>query len=134
MNSALVVLKLWIADRGGVGGLEAREAIERTRSFILTQDSRFERKQTVGFAKPIIHRRAGWADEYDYHILPDAWSEIHSGSGASEAAKAVRDVGFLEMQGKNLKFPLPRTFGGERTLVYRINRKILEDQGEGDQP
>ena len=54
LNATLEVLKLWIMDRGGVGGLEAREAIERTRSFILTQDSRFERKQKEGFAKTIV--------------------------------------------------------------------------------
>ena len=131
LKSTLVILKLWIEGRGGVGGQEQREAVERTRAFLLTQLSRFEKKVPEYCEKPTVHNRAGWVDDDHFHVIPEAWAEIHSGSGAAEAARAVRDAGFLVMQGKNMKFPIPPTLSENRVLTYRIEKKIVEEQDGG---
>ena len=128
-DAALHVLGLWIEGRGGVGPTEAREAIERTRAFLIAHDSRFERLDACGDQRPAVHNRAGWRDGHTYYVAPSAWAEIHRGADPQRAARYVHEAGFLEPgDGRHLTRRTPRTVSG-RPRAYAVNPEIM---GEGE--
>ena len=87
-DAVLEALGLWLDGRGGAGPAEAREAIARTRAFLVAHGaSRFE---AVGEALPAegaafgsgrrVIDRSGWRDGAVFYIASDAWSTLHRGA------------------------------------------------------
>lgn len=126
-DAALHVLEAWLDGRGGSGSAEAREAMVRVRSFIVAHgDSRFE---VIGKGAQTVINRAGWCDGGYYYIGTDAWREIHAGSDPAQAARHLRDAGFLSPgDGRNLKSKGPHSIPG-RPRVYAVSENIM---GAGD--
>lgn len=128
-RAALAGLRLWIAGRGGAGPAEDREAVERTRAFIVAHgDARFERlDDTATVDGPRVHNRAGWRDGMLYYIAADTWAkEVHAGADPTQAARAVLAAGFLETDsdGQRLKRRAPRNVIG-RPRCYCIKAEIM---------
>ncbi|MEO0958791.1 MAG: hypothetical protein AAFY66_10075 [Pseudomonadota bacterium] len=126
-SAAMEVLELWIASRGGGGSAEAREAVERTREFIVAHGlSRFE---TFGGEKVI--NRAGWRVGELYCFAPDVWRrEVHAGADGGRAAQLISAAGLLEPgDGKNLakRISVP---GEQRVRAYCVSATILEMDDE----
>lgn len=113
----------WLEGRGGEGPLEVREAIRRTRDYLITYgDSRFGRLD--GGDTP-VHQRAGWRDEDTFYIDGSAWGEIHAGADPIAAARALRDVGLLRTgDGANLMIRLSSAVCG-RPRAYAVPVEIL---------
>jgi len=133
-SAALTVFKNWLDGRGGAGDHEAREAIERTRAFLLQHGaSRFEPLDVAeGEHKPVVHNRAGWKGDGCFCIAGDTWKEIHRGADATRAARALLNAGLLERgENKNLARKLSRVEG--RPRAYAVPVKILghDDDGGG---
>ena len=134
-GAALTVFRLWLHGRGGVGAGEAREALERTRAFLIAHGpSRFERISDEGEPalegpRQTIYDRAGWRDRDRYYVSTDAWRSIHAGSDPKRAAQHLADVRFLDPEAPgHLTRKAPRAVAG-RPRVYSINAEIL---GAGD--
>ncbi|WP_342627199.1 DUF927 domain-containing protein [Nguyenibacter vanlangensis] len=141
-RAAGVCFKAWLAERGGVGASEDRQAIEQVRAFIeqhgesrftnltpdpLTGDDRTDdRIRTINRAG--FKRRVGTTngDRWEYLILPEMFrSEVCKGLDAPRAAKALKEAGLLiPGDGKNLacRVPVP---GEGRPRVYLIKGDIL---------
>ena len=130
--AALTLLGLWLSSRGGSGPAESREAIERTRAFIVAHgNSRFERIADTDHPSTLekIVNRAGWRDGAFFYIAPDVWrQEVHSGADPTRAARHMQQAGFLEAEGSHLARKLPRSVEG-RPRAYAIPVSIL---GAGD--
>jgi uncharacterized protein (DUF927 family) len=128
-DAALEVLRLWLSGRGGGGPAEAREAIERTRAFLVAHgDARFE-PVTKGADDRPLPNRAGWREGETYFIATDAWREIHKGADPARAARHVHAAGFLKGgDGRNLATRAPRSVAG-RPRVYAVLADIM---GAGD--
>lgn len=131
-GAALTILGPWLDGRGGSGAAEARDAIERTRSFIIAHGaSRFERVMSDGIpeTRP-IHNRAGWFDNQYFYIAPSVWREdVHTGSDPKRAAQHVVAAGFLDPESESkLTRKASRLIEG-RPRVYAIRKSIL---GETD--
>lgn len=134
-GAALTVFKLWLNGRGGAGAGEAREALERTRAFLIAHGpSRFERIAAEGSAQPdgarlVVHNRAGWLDDSYYYVATDAWRTIHAGSDPKRAAQFLADAGLLDPEAiGRLTRKAPRAVAG-RPRVYAIRADII---GAGD--
>lgn len=135
-DAALEVLGVWLDGRGGAGPVEAREAVERTRAFLVAHGaSRFETlgsEDAAGLssdARPVINR-AGWREGTIFYIATDAWKDIHRGSDPTRAARHLRDAGFLTPgEGRNLAVRAPRT-GSGRPRAYAVSTDIM---GAGDE-
>ncbi|RYH06101.1 DUF927 domain-containing protein [Tropicimonas sp. IMCC6043] len=127
-DAALDVFGLWLAGRGGAGPTEAREALQRLRAFISAHGiSRFEDLDEED-ARPVLNR-AGWRSGTTYYISADAWRDIHSGADTVDAARHVRDAGYLAPgDGNNLAQRAPRSVPN-RPRVYVVSGEIL---GAGD--
>jgi putative DNA primase/helicase len=128
-RAALAGLRLWIAGRGGAGPAEDREAVDRTRAFIVANgDARFERlDDTATIGGPRVHNRAGWRDGMLYYIAADTWAkEVHAGADPTQAARAVRAAGFLETDsdGKHLTRKTPSSVAG-RPRCYCVKTDIM---------
>lgn len=130
-DAALEVLRLWMEARGGAGPAEAREAIERTRAFLVAHGaSRFEAiTECVGEAGRIVNR-AGWRGDGVYYIAADAWrTEVHAGADPVRAAHHLRDAGLLVSgDGNKLMAKTPRSVEG-RPRAYAVKTEIM---GAGD--
>lgn len=129
-EAAMRVLGLWLNGRGGAGPSEAREAIERTRAFLVAHgDSRFERLDDGGDNRPSIPNLAGWLHEGTYCIAADAWREIHRGADPQRAARYLQAAGYLEAgDGKNLSRRMGSAVPG-RPRAYVVRAEI---RGAGD--
>ena len=96
------VWEAWIAQRGGVGPLEDKAALDAVRSFISTQPHRFgfsfeeqeiDRDHTPNRAGIKIHK----GGQAIYAILPSVWKdEVCKGLSAVRVAQVLRDKGFLK--------------------------------------
>ncbi|MEM6550488.1 MAG: DUF927 domain-containing protein [Pseudomonadota bacterium] len=132
-DAAIEVMRVWLRGRGGSGPGEAKEAIERTRKFLIEHGaSRFEQLPDEGCSAPqrAVHHRAGWSDGDVYYIAADVWrSEVHSGSDHQHAAKHVLAAGYIhEREGDRLTTKLGRSVRG-RPRAYAISSAILgEDE------
>jgi len=128
IDASLNALRIWLDGRGGGGSAEDREAVERTRAFIVKHgDARFERLDAVSdrVALP-IQNRAGWREGPYYYIAADVWrNEVHAGADAKQAARAVKNSGHLmpENSGSRLTAKAPRSAG--RARCYRISDTIM---------
>lgn len=126
-SAALEVFGLWLDGRGGDGPAEARDAIERTRAFLIANgEARFERLGMIGEWN--IINRAGWRDSTaaTYYISTDAWKEIHKGSDPTRAARHLHATGFLEPgDGRNLTQRMPQSDVRGRPRVYAVKGEIM---------
>ncbi|MEM6742958.1 MAG: DUF927 domain-containing protein [Pseudomonadota bacterium] len=134
LEAALTVFDLWLDGRGGCGPAEARDALERTRAFLVEHgSSRFEvlgddRERFGGGDRPVIHR-AGWKHQGLYYIAVSAWADIHSGSDPKQAARHLAEAGFLDApQPDRFTRRTPRSVEG-RPNCYAVKAEIL---GGGD--
>lgn len=129
-DAALDVLGAWLDGRGGGGSAEAREAVERVRAFLVANgDARFERTEKFGDSR-LISNRAGWREAGKFYISADTWREIHRGADPANAARHLREAGFLVPgDGKNLAARAPRSVP-ERPRVYTVSDEIM---GAGDE-
>lgn len=124
-QAALQVFGVWLEGRGGSGPSEAREALERVRHFLVTHgDTRFERIDEPAGGRPVVNR-AGWRDGGIYYIASDAWKDIHRGSDPVQAARHLRDAGFL-IQGDrgNLASKMRSAVPG-RPRAYAVSEEIM---------
>jgi len=125
-RAALAGLRLWIEGRGGAGAAEDREAVDRTRAFIIAHgDARFER-ETSAREGPRIHNRAGWRDEHELldYIAAEVWAkEVHAGADPTQAARAVQEAGHLHHEPGRLTIKAPRAAG--RARCYCVSASIM---------
>ncbi|MEM8760503.1 MAG: DUF927 domain-containing protein [Pseudomonadota bacterium] len=126
-TAAMEVFDLWIASRGGAGSAEARDALTRTREFIVAHGlSRFE---THGGEK--VMNRAGWRVGDLYCFAPDVWRrEVHAGADGNRAALLISAAGLLERgDGKNLakRITVP---GEQRVRAYCVSATIMDMDDE----
>ena len=133
-DAALEALGLWLDGRGGAGPAEAREAVARTRAFLVAHgSSRFE---AVGAALPSdgiafgsgrrVIDRAGWWDGSLFFIAADAWRTVHRGSDPKRAARHLLAAGHLVSgDGRNLATKLAASLVPERPRAYAIRSDIL---------
>ena len=130
-EAALVVLDLWLEGRGGNGPAESREAVERTRAFILAHGaSRFEEiggqveHRADQKDRPIINR-VGWKHAGLYYIPRTAWKDIHKGADPKRAARYVAAAGFLDATERDrFTKKAPRGVPG-RPNCYAVKAEIL---------
>ena len=126
-GAALAGLRLWIAGRGGAGPAEDREAVDRTRAFIVAHgDARFERLDDTATSQgPRVHNRAGWRDGMLCYVAADTWAkEVHAGADPTQAARAVQAAGFLVADaGGRFQTKAPRAAG--RARCYCIRGEIM---------
>ena len=126
-QAAVTGLRLWLDGRGGSGPTEARQAIERTRAFLVKHgEARFER---ISDDPDQRHRgpsnRAGWRDGAHFYIAEDAWTELHRGADAKRAAGHLRDAGLLVPEGpRRLKRKVPRA-AGVNIRAYCVKVEIM---------
>lgn len=131
-KAAFVLLELWLAGRGGAGAREAREAIDRTRAFIVAHgSSRFERLYESPVDPQRIFERAGWEKDGVYYISMDVWHrEIHAGADPKRAARHLQEAGLLvDGDGRNLKVRLSKSLVASRPRAYAVKAEIM---GHGD--
>ena len=133
-DAALEALGLWLDGRGGAGPAEAREAVKRTRAFLVAHgSSQFEAVGAALAAKSIgfgsgrrIIDRAGWRDGAVFYIATDAWREVHRGADPSRAARHVAAAGFLQAgDGRNLAAKMPASLVAERPRAYAVQAAIM---------
>ena len=122
---------MWLEARGGTGPAEAREAVARTRAFLLAHGaSRFEavgeaRAGGLSDHRPVIDR-AGWRDEATYYLAADAWRALHRGADPTRAARHVAEAGFLAPgDGRNWTQRLAASLVRERPRAYAVRSGIL---------
>ena len=132
-DAALEALGLWLDGRGGAGPAEAREAVARTRAFVVTHgSSRFEAVgAAVAAGNPFSEPRrtidrAGWRDGAVFYVATDAWRMVHRGSDPKRAARHLLAAGLLVPgDGRNLATRLPTSLVAERPRAYAIRSDIL---------
>jgi uncharacterized protein (DUF927 family) len=135
INAAAVCFNSFVTARGGVGNLEADQAIARVRHFLEVHgESRFTaisgQVSTIDDARATINRagfRKATSDgRTEFFVLPEAWvSEICDGTNPTQVTKAVRDANLLNTgpDGKStVQIRLP-SMGKKR--VYHLKPDIL---------
>lgn len=151
-NEALLAaaagFRSWLAERGGPGAAEDREAVRAIRLFIEQhEESRFRlllpaaayeprsRGEETRSGRETINR-VGFRREMsvggcEFLIFPEAWkSEVCKGLDPARAAAALHAAGFLERgESKNWakKHRVPGIPGSPR--FYTINARILSADG-----
>ena len=131
-GAALEALGLWLDGRGGAGPAEAREAVARTRAFLVAHgSSRFEAVGEAVASSPFpeprrIIDRAGWRDGAMFYMATDAWREVHRGADPARAARHLLAADLLVPgDGRNLPTRLPASLVRERPRAYAIPSDIL---------
>lgn len=122
----------WLAFRGGVGALEAREAVRRIRAFIsANRTSRFEEWERDKGPK-VVHNSVGFRREKDgvleFMVTRDAFrNELCLGGNPKTVAAVLEQAGYLETdsQGNFMKTHNPPRLG-KTTRFYTINGNILD--------
>ncbi|MEA1835178.1 DUF927 domain-containing protein [Methylobacterium durans] len=126
------IFRQWLAQRGGAGASEDRDAVRSVRGFLLRHglarfieadkghDAGSWRAQNVaGF------RMAGEDGDYLFH--EDGWCEATAGLDPRAAADALTAAGYLRRDASGKRKRAERV--GERTMrVYRISASILEGE------
>lgn len=131
-RAALVALEVWLNGRGGAGDYETRDAIRRTRAFLIAHESRFEALGADADSTPPVHNRAGWKDTGMFYVAADVWREIHAGADATRAAKALERANLLQRgEGRNLQTRITTAKGRPRAYAVRVAILGVEDDGSG---
>jgi len=148
-GAALMVLELWITERGGVGAHEDNEAIEAVRGFIQTNQHRLIRQMSHNHSdhdatetkwtnptKPI-----GYCLEEEglFAIFPRTWKEeACAGLDSRQVAERLFSAGHLHPEmskGRIVKVAKKITVGEERHRLVCIGADILtvkEADHQGD--
>jgi putative DNA primase/helicase len=149
-GAALMVLELWITERGGVGAHEDNEAIEAIRGFVQTNQHRLIRQMSHNHSdhdatetkwtnptKPI-----GYCLEEEglFAIFPRTWKEeACAGLDSRQVAERLFSAGHLHPEmskGRIVKVAKKITVGEERQRLVCIGADILtvkeaDHQGDG---
>lgn len=138
-NAALLVLELWLSERGGVEAHEDREAVEIVRGFIQTNQHRLMRPITDATwstpPKPI-----GYCLEEGrlFAIFPQTWKEEAClGPDAKQVAERLITAGYLQAEtskGQISKVAKKITIGEGRQRLVCISAAILTVKGEERDP
>lgn len=132
VQSAKTCFHDWLAFRGGVGALEAREAIRRIRAFIsANRTSRFEEWERDK-GPEVVHNSVGFRRDKDgvleFMVTRDAFrNELCLGGNPKTVAAVLAQAGYLEAdsQGNFMKTHNPPRLG-KATRFYTINGNILD--------
>lgn len=132
VKAATICFRDWLAFRGGVGALEAREAIRRIRAFIsANRTSRFEEWERDK-GPEVVHNSVGFRREKDgcleFMVTRDAFrNELCLGGSPKTTATVLAQAGYLEPdgQGNLMKTHNPPRLG-KPTRFYTINGNILD--------
>jgi hypothetical protein len=126
--------RAWAEKRGHTGAAETHQAIEIVLEALEKHGpARFE--STSEFTLNPVRDRLGYRTEikegersfgYDYYILPGGWREICAGLNATTVARALADVGILELgyDGKMSKSISPP--GHPRGRFYVVRARGLD--------
>ena len=132
IKAARTCFQDWLAFRGGVGALEAREAIRRIRAFIsANRTSRFEEWERDK-GPEVVHNSVGFRRDKDgvleFMVTRDAFrNELCLGGNPKTVAAVLTQAGYLETdsQGNFMKTHNPPRLG-KATRFYTINGNILD--------
>lgn len=132
VTAARTCFQDWLAFRGGVGALEAREAIRRIRAFIsANRTSRFEEWEKEK-GPEVVHNSVGFRREKDgvleFMVTRDAFrNELCLGGNSKTVAAVLTQAGYLETdsQGNFMKTHNPPRLG-KTARFYTINGNILD--------
>jgi len=133
----------WLVERGGIGAMEERTALEQVRYFLEAhQFSRFTEvvrsisgsltEEVRPDARTIMragYRRKidGEVDGWEFLVLPVTWNrDLCKGFDAKRVARILADKGYLVRE-KSGSYSCSMTIPGEgKRRVYRIRGTILE--------
>ncbi len=117
-NAAFEMFTAWFEERDGATRSEIKESVEKTRSYIMNNRSRF-----LEIKAGPTGDRDGWRDANWYYVLPEAWKTIHANT--VEAARLHHAAGLLRTQkGNSLQFKMGREVSG-RPRVYAVRASEL---------
>jgi uncharacterized protein (DUF927 family) len=126
-EAAAWAFRAWLANRGGSGPAEARQAVAQVRLFIEQHgDARFDPLDKPE-AKPSPNR-AGWRKDVgevrQWYIPPETWkSEICSGLDPIFVARTLAERGLIEKPRDG--FQKPTRINGDLKRVYVVTARIL---------
>jgi putative DNA primase/helicase len=119
----------WLAERGGAGAAETREALSQVRAFLEQHgEVRFSPAWDVKADRPVINRagfRKAGDDGWTFYILPEVWRrEVCKGIDAKAVASAMAERGWLAREGKHMtcKARIP---GEGHQRVYVVSPAFL---------
>src|SRR5262245_4054624 len=128
----------WLSARGGTGGADAENVIRQVRLFIeLHGDARFRR---IGDAAPVneegvaadtrtIYNRAGLFDGETYFFSRQVFQdEVCKGFDATQAAKALKQAGFLEVSIRLQYEKRDPDSRNDKARFYAVSKAILESE------
>lgn len=132
ITAARTCFQDWLAFRGGVGTLEAREAIRRIRAFIsANRTSRFEEWEKDK-GPEVVHNSVGFRREKDgvleFMVTRDSFrNELCLGGNPKTVAAVLSQAGYLETdsQGNFMKTHNPPRLG-KTARFYTVNGNILD--------
>jgi putative DNA primase/helicase len=120
LKAAKLAFDLWIAGRGGKEAAESLMAVTATRNFLSRfGQSRFDHPGQLTSA----HNRAGWRKGDRYYITRDVFSEIHAGNDPQQAARYLKQRGFL-LTDKGSKHLTRKAPNGLR--CFCVSAKIMD--------
>ncbi|PQO24830.1 hypothetical protein C2I36_00430 [Rhodobacteraceae bacterium WD3A24] len=133
-EAALDLLHSWIEGSDHAAQSEVRKSVERTVRFLKghadthfawykpEDKARYKPEDEASEALDI----AGWRDRDTFLFRAEAWKEAHDGHDATEAARHLKDAGYLIAgDGNNIRRKAPRLIPG-RPRVYTVRASILE--------
>jgi putative DNA primase/helicase len=126
-GAAAWAFRAWLANRGGLGPAEARQAVAQVRLFIEQHgDARFDPLDKPE-AKPSPNR-AGWRKDVgevrQWYIPPETWkSDICSGLDPIFVARTLAERGLIEKPRDG--FQKPTRINGDLKRVYVVTARIL---------
>jgi hypothetical protein len=138
-NAALLVLELWIQERGGVEAHEDHEAVETIRGFIQVNQFRFitidEGEESCRRNAPIKPVGYHLVEDGIFAMFPVVWKqEACAGLDEKQVADKLVALGYLQAEmskGRIRKVAKKVTINSERPRLVCISDRIL-DAGNGD--
>ena len=143
-NAALLVLELWIQERGGVEAQEDHEAVEAIRGFIQVNQFRFitiaNEEESCRRNAPIKPVGYHLVEDRIFAIYPTVWKqEACAGLDEKQVAAKLVALGHLQAEmskGHIRKVAKKVTVDGDRQRLVCISEEILsaggaDHQGDG---
>ncbi len=135
LRAAVACFKVWLADRGGVGAAEDKQALEVIAAFIAAHGaSRFERLNKNPDQPPVEQRvisRAGFVretvDGQEFLIFPTVWrDEVCKGLDPRRVAEKACEAGHLIADEDGRRTQLLRIEGRAQARYYVVKDTILD--------
>ncbi|SNT42259.1 putative DNA primase/helicase [[Luteovulum] sphaeroides subsp. megalophilum] len=120
------VARRWLDGRGSAS-LDDSVAVEKTRDFLLQNESRFVEIPLKRSQKQDTSTLLGFRDAEYLYLLSSTMARI--GSTPRTLARNLREAGYLvpgDADGPSLQVRMSELVGGKRPHVYRVRRAILE--------